>query len=112
MGWIIFWNKIIIKPVDRQNERTADLDVLLVPNSVLIDYCYSSPSQLRYPQLSYFHGSKKTQVTLFSSFYPRYAPFYVLEEKIVQQGGINTNTNLQHKTNPELRYFGSYTIFK
>ena len=58
---------------------------------------YSSPPQLRYPQLRYFQGSKKTQVKLFSSklhyfspllqyfllFPPRYAPFYVLEEKIV-----------------------------
>ena len=45
-------------------------------------------------------------------FFPPLRSLLCFRRKNSVTGGKNTNTNLQHKTNPELRYFGSYTIFK
>ena len=70
-------------------------------------YLYSSPPQLRYPQLHYFQGSKKLKLSYFPPSYiiipPCYAIFFFFpplrsllcfRRKNSVTGGKNTNTDL------------------
>ena len=81
------------------------------------------PRSYATPSYAIFKGPKKLKLSYFPPSYtifpPCYAIFFffpplrsLLCFRRKNSGGKNTNTNLQHKTNPELRYFGSYTIFK
>ena len=83
------------------------------------------PRSYATPSYAIFKGPKKLKLSYFPPSYTIFPPCYAIffffpplrsllcfRRKNSVTGGKNTNTSLQHKTNPELRYFGSYTIFK